>query len=278
MRKLASGVYFENKYAGVDVGLVVSRDDLFLVDCPLRAEDSRDWITSVSERGRIRYLALIDAHPDRVLGARFVEAPLLAQDDALTEIREWSDTFKGGNHPIGAVSDNLKRVTGIHRAIPELSFHRSMHVMLGSRQIDLVHKPGPDAGSIWIMIPDAGIVFVGDCVTISEPPYLGSADLSLWQKNLDELRGSGMKSYTPVSAYGGPFDREAINSMARFLRKVETRIEKLESVKKPEQDAPRYAEELLAEFPVPSEREALIHQRLQAGLLDLVERRLGGVV
>jgi glyoxylase-like metal-dependent hydrolase (beta-lactamase superfamily II) len=276
MRKIASGVYFEDKYAGVNVGLVVSHDDLFLVDCPLKPDDTKDWIAVVSERGRIRYLALLDAHPDRVLGARQVDAPLLAQDDALTEIREWSDTFKGGNHPIGSESDYQKRITGIHKAIPELSFHRSMQVMLGSRQIDLVHRPGPDAGSIWVMVPDCGIAFIGDCVTLTEPPYLGSADLSAWQSNLDELRGSAMKAYTPVSAYGGPVEREDINAMARYLRKVETRIEKLEAMKNPEREALNFADELISDFPVPPGKEALIRIRLQAGLLDLVERRAAG--
>jgi glyoxylase-like metal-dependent hydrolase (beta-lactamase superfamily II) len=276
MRKLATGVYYESRYAGVDVGLVVKEDDLFLVDCPLRIEESKEWLSTVSERGVVRYLALLDAHPDRVLGSRTFDVPLLAHDHALAEIREWSDTFKGNQHPIGAEADRLKRVTGIHRSVPDLSFSKSAHVNLKGLEIQLEHHPGPQAGSIWVLIPSAGVVFVGDCVTLSEPPYLGAADLTAWQKCLDCLRDSSMESFTVVSAYGGPLEREHINSMARFLRKVEVRVGKLEEDPDPESSADRYAAELLEDFTGQPTRSDMFHLRLKMGLLDLFEHIKAG--
>lgn len=272
MRKLATGVYYESKYAGVDVGLVVKGDDLFLVDCPLRIEDSKEWLGTVSERGKVRYLALLDAHPDRVLGSRAFEVPLLAHDHALSEIREWSDTFKGNQHPIGAESDHLKRVTGIHRSVPDLSFSKSVHINLNGLEILLEHHPGPQAGSIWVLIPSAEVVFVGDCVTVSEPPYLGAADLEAWYRCLDGLRDRSMESYTAVSSYGGPLERDHINAMARFMRKVEVRIEKLEGEKNPEASLDEYAAELLQDFRGQPNRTELFHLRLKEGLRALLER------
>jgi glyoxylase-like metal-dependent hydrolase (beta-lactamase superfamily II) len=272
MRKLATGVYYESKYAGVDVGLVVSKDDLFLVDCPIRADDAKEWLSTVSERGSVRYLALLDAHPDRVLGSRIFDGPLLAHDHALAEIREWSDTFKGNQHPIGSESDRLKRVTGIHRAVPDLSFTKAAVIDLGGLELRLEHHPGPQAGSIWVLIPSAGIAFVGDCVTLSEPPYLGAADLARWHECLDVLRSGPMGSYTIVSAYGGTVEREAINAMARFLRKVESRMEKLERARTAEAEVDSYAEELLSDFPHPAARVETFHLRIREGLLDLLER------
>jgi len=276
MRRLATGVYCESRYAGVDVGLVVSKDDLFLVDCPLRIEDAKEWLSTVSARGAVKYLALLDAHPDRVLGSRAFDVPLLAHDHALAEIREWSDTFKGAQHPIGAESDRLKRVTGIHRAVPDLSFSKSARIFLSGLEILLEHHPGPQAGSIWVLIPSAGVVFVGDCVTLSEPPYLGASDLQAWFNCLDALRESAMSSYLPVSAYGGPLEREDINSMARFLRKVEARVAKLARVRSPEDSVDSFAAELLEDFPAPAARSELYLLRLREGLLDLLERTQNG--
>jgi glyoxylase-like metal-dependent hydrolase (beta-lactamase superfamily II) len=272
MHKLATGVYYESRFAGVDVGLVVCKDDLFLVDCPLRFEESKEWLNTVSERGTVRYLALLDAHPDRVLGSRAFDVPLLAHDHALAEIREWSDTFKGSQHPIGAESDRLKRVTGIHRSVPDLSFNKSARIHLGNLEIQLQHRPGPQIGSIWVVVPAASVVFIGDCVTLSEPPYLGSADLAAWYNCLDVLRQGAMKSYTPVSAYGGPVEREDINAFARFLRKVESRLEKLEADRHQEENVDQYAAELLEDFPHPTARTEMYQLRLRAGLLDLLER------
>jgi len=276
MRRIASGVFYESRFPGVDVGLVVSKDDLFLVDCPLRIEDSKEWLTAVGEKGRVRYLALLDAHPDRVLGSRVFDVPLLAHDHTLAEIKEWSDTFKGNQHPIGAESDRLKRVTGIHRSVPDLTFNQSVQIDLDGLEIVLEHHPGPQAGSIWVLIPDAGVTFIGDCVTRSEPPFLGAADLAAWQVSLDVLRGAAMKSYQPVSAYGGPIEREDVNSMARFLRKVESRLEKLETDRDPSATVDGYARELLDDYPHPALRTELLHLRLREGLLDLLERTRAG--
>jgi hypothetical protein len=70
MQKIAPKVYLENKYIGVNLGLVVIGQGLLLVDSPLHPEDVKEWFKVVSERGQPRFLVLLDSHPDRVLGSR----------------------------------------------------------------------------------------------------------------------------------------------------------------------------------------------------------------
>lgn len=268
MQKLASKVFLESKYIGVNLGLVVTSEGLLLVDSPLHTEDVKEWRKVVSERGRPKFLVLLDSHPDRVLGSRTLKLPAIAQDETLKTIREWADTFKGNAHPIGAEADQLKRITGVNSAIPEISFSEKMVIHMGGKEIIFLHRPGPRLGSIWMLIPDLSVAFVGDTVTIDAPPYVGAADIGAWLNRLDELRGSDMQSYTLISSYGGRINRKDINNMARFLRKVQGRVEKLEDSKNRNGAMERIAMNLMGDFRIRSMQESLMLKRLKTGLLD----------
>ncbi len=268
MQKISPNVYLEDKYIGVDLGLVFIGKELLLVDSPLHTEDVKEWFKVISERGRPKFLVLLDSHPDRVLGSRTLSLPAIAQDQTLTTIREWADTFKGNAHPIGAEADHLKRITGVNNAIPEITFSERMVIHMGGKEIVFLHRPGPRPGSMWMVIPDLSVVFVGDTVTMNEPPYVGVSVIEAWLNNLDELRGSDMKSYTLISSCGGRIDRKDINHMARFLRKVQSRVEKLENDKNRDEDLERLAIDLMGDFTIRSIQEDLILKRLKTGLLD----------
>jgi glyoxylase-like metal-dependent hydrolase (beta-lactamase superfamily II) len=268
MQKIVRNVYLENKYIGVDLGLVVIGKELLLVDSPLHTEDVNEWFKVISERGRPKFLVLLDSHPDRVLGSRTLSLPAIAQDQTLTTIREWADTFKGNAHPIGAEADHLKRITGVNNAIPEITFSERMVIHMGGKEIVFLHRPGPRPGSMWMVIPDLSVVFVGDTVTMDEPPYVGVSVIEAWLNNLDELRGSDMKSYTLISSCGGRIDRKDINHMARFLRKVQSRVEKLENDKTRDDEIEHLAIDLMGDFTIRSIQQDLILKRLKTGLLD----------
>ena len=268
MQKLAPKVFLENKYIGVNLGLVVTSEGLLLVDSPLHPEEVNEWWKVVSERGRPKFLILLDSHPDRVLGSRTLKLPAIAQDQTLKTIREWADTFKGNAHPIGAEADLLKRITGVNNAIPEITFSERMVIHMGGKEIIFLHRPGPRPGSMFMVIPDLSVVFVGDTVTIDEPPYVGVSDIEAWLNSLDELRGSDMKSYTLISSCGGRINRKDINHMARFLRKVQSRVEKLNDEKSRNEEMERLAIDLMGDFSIRAMREDLILKRLKTGLLD----------
>ncbi|MFA9403757.1 MAG: MBL fold metallo-hydrolase [Anaerolineales bacterium] len=268
MQKIVPNVYLENKYIGVNLGIVVIGQELLLVDSPLHAEEVNEWFKVASERGRPKFLVLLDSHPDRVLGSRNLTLPAIAQDQTLQTIREWADTFKGNAHPIGAEADQLKRITGVNNAIPEITFSERMVIHIGGKEIVFLHRPGPRPGSMWMVIPDLSVVFVGDTVTIDEPPYVGVSVLEPWLNSLDELRGSDMKSYALISSYGGRIDRKDINHMARFLRKVQSRVEKLEDGKNRNEEIERSAVDLMGDFSIRPLQKDLILKRLKTGLLD----------
>jgi len=275
MRKYRSGVLVESRYPGVILGAVPSNDGTLLVDMPLRPDDGREWMGQLANTGRPKYLALMDHHPDRALGMRSFDLPIVAQNATLQAMRAWPDAFKGSAKPIGAEADTLKRITGVHKAIPSIAFSDELKLNLGDREVLFLHRPGPTAGSMWVVLPDVEIVFIGDTVTVSEPPYLGNAEIESWLESLEELRKEPFSSYMLISGRDGVVDRDAVNAMARFIRKVPVRLRRLKKKGAPADAAQSAAKGLLKDYKVPNARQDLALLRLQTGLRKLYARSLG---
>jgi len=276
MRKLRSNAFLETRYPGVALGAVGSDDGVLLVDAPLRGDDAREWLAQLGSVGRPRYLALLDHHPDRALGARGLDLPVVAQEGTLREMRTWPDTFKGSAHPIGGEADRLKRITGVGRAVPELGFSEELYLRLGSRQVVLQHRPGPTAGSMWVVLPEAEIAFIGDTVTVAEPPYLGEAELEEWLQQLQQLRDGDFRSFLLIGGRDGLLEREHLNYMVRFLRRVLHRVEGLHAGRSPAEAASRATSEFMRGLSLPPTRRDLVRLRLQTGFTALFRRMLPG--
>jgi glyoxylase-like metal-dependent hydrolase (beta-lactamase superfamily II) len=272
MRKIASGVFLENKFPYLKLGVIVTEEGLMLVDSPVRVENGRTWLQELEDLGTAKYLTLLDSHPDRVLGARGLNLRLVAHDWTRQHMNNWSDSFKGGAKPIGAEADGLKRITGVRKAIPELTFSDEMNILFGGREIHFFHRPGPTPGAMWLVIPDVHVVFIGDSVTVSEPPYLGHADIEGWLESLDDLRSAHMSEYTIVASRDGVVQREHINKMARFLRKIPVRIQHLRKRVEIPEAVTRIATQLMKDYTSPASKYEQVLLRLQTGLLHLYNR------
>jgi hypothetical protein len=81
-----------------------------------------------------------------------------------------------------------------------------------------------------------------------------------------------MKGYRRVSGRDGRIKRDDINAMARFLRKIPLRLERMAEEDEPEEAAEKIAEELMDDFSVSASRHELAQLRLKAGLIQLFNR------
>jgi glyoxylase-like metal-dependent hydrolase (beta-lactamase superfamily II) len=272
MRKITSDVYIENKVLAVHLGLIRINGKTMLIDCPIRLEDGRAWLHEALEYGEAVYTILLDHHPDRVVGARDLQMPLVGHSSTSQIMATKSDSFKGSAHPIGAETDRLKRVTGISRSIPNLTFSDTMTIRLGKGEVEVWHRPGPMEGSIWVVFHKQEVIFIGDAVTVDEPPFIGEANIPAWLETLDDMRSAKLRSYRLISSRDGEIDREQINSMARLLRKVQLRIERLENVDEPGAVFDKIAAELLNDFSLSGTRRDRANLRLRVGVEDLFQK------
>ena len=272
MRKIAPGVYLESRFPAVQLGAIASDSEILLIDTPLRSEDAREWTGILSSQGQPRFVAMLDHHPDRSLGGRSFDLPVLAHDLTREVMAGWPDAFKGGTRPIGAESDRLKRITGVTKAVPEVSFAESLVVHVGRRQAELIHRPGPLAGSIWVAVPQARVVFVGDLIVLSEPPFFGECVIDSWLASLSDLSGRRWKDYTLVSGRDGVVGREALRAMARLLEKVESRLARIGGRSVAAEACATLAGQLLRGYRVSGARREQALTRLQLGLARMHSR------
>lgn len=273
MQEIASGIFLEDQYQGVTLGAVLGDEQILLIDSTLRGEDAKAWMAQLAELGTPRYLFLLDHHPDRVLGARAFDLSIVSQDESRRAIAELPDTYKGGVRAIGAEADRIKRVTGLSNSVPEVAFSSAATLHLDQREVLLIHAPGPTPGSAWVEIPEAEVIFVGDLIFRSEPPFVGHADLQAWLESLDRIRSDPYRSYLLVSSRDGLVKRKSANDSARFLRKIPHRLQSLADESRPAEAAGDLAEQLISDFEIPPDRRPLCLSRLRIGLQRLYTRQ-----
>ncbi len=272
MRRYLKGIYLEKDFPGPFRGVVIGDGHALLIDSPLRSEEVRDWLADVEGLAEPSYLVVLDTHPERALGARHFRLPRVAHAATSAAMSKLPDTYKGTAHPIGGETDAIKRITGVHRAIPDVIFRDEMIVELPGRPVRLIHRPGPTEGAIWVEVPDKSCLYVGDAVTVQEPPYVGNAVIEEWLETLDDLRGTRYEEYRIFSSRDGLVERDDINAMARFLRKIPVRLERMDDRENEARAATSIARELIEDFSVTKRRRPIALQRLEAGMLDLYRR------
>lgn len=272
MRSLGTGTYLETRYPAVNLGAIISQGEALLIDAPLRTEDARDWTIVVAERGQPRYLALLDSHPDRALGARGFELPILAHGLTGEAMAGWPDTFKGGARPIGAESDRLKRITGVAKGVPSVTFSEAMTVYVGKVEVHAIHRPGPFPGAMWVAHPQAKVLFLGDGVMMNEPPFLGECVIDSWLASLAELSDKRWAGYTLVSSRDGVVDRRRVNSMVRLLAKTQERLDRIGGRGAAAEGCRQLASQLLRSYKLPASKRDLARERLEVGLQRLHAR------
>ena len=126
---------------------------------------------------------------------------------------------------------------------------------------------------MWVVLPKARIAFIGDTVSVSEPPYLGDADIDAWMAALDELRSKAFESFTLISGRDGRIGRDELNAMARFVRKIPVRLNRLRKRGDSPEGAERMAKRLTTGYRIPPARRDQVTLRLQVGLRKLYTRQ-----
>lgn len=278
MQQIERGMYYEDNYLGVTLGGLVYAHGSILIDAPLRSEDARSWRTTLlNQRGGVhRLLILLDAHPDRTLGARTMDCTVLSHQRAAQILRNRPAIFKGQNTETGAVWEVYGDAIGMRWANPDITFTDRMSLHWGGSEVILEYHPGPSQGAIWVIIPDEKVVFVGDAVVLNQPPFLANADIDEWLQTLQVLE-QDYSDYVVVSGRGGPASIEDVQQQIHYLEHMRQALDQLAE----ENEPPEMTEGLVARFmpalragtSYPPEWKDRYVQRLRHGLFQYYSRR-----
>jgi glyoxylase-like metal-dependent hydrolase (beta-lactamase superfamily II) len=274
MQQIEQGIYFEDSYLGVTIGAMVFTHGVIAIDAPLRAEDARSWRSAMNNYrgGSNRLLISLDAHADRTLGTRVLECTIVAHQKAAHVFRNRPTIFKGLSVETGAVWETYSDAIGMRWVPPDITFTEKMSLHWGGPEVVLQYQPGPTSGSIWVVIPEARTVFVGDAVVINQPPFLAQADLDAWLESLNSL----LKEYSDyhiISGRGGIAAPEDIRSLQKILKIAAEEIGQMAASNSEPEAIQDLASKLLHKYSASPKLRDLYGTRLRYGLYQCYVRR-----
>jgi cyclase len=274
MQQIERGIYYEDVYLGVTLGALVFSHGVIAIDAPLRAEDARSWRSALLNQrgGPNRLLICLDAHPDRTLGARALDCPIVAHQKTAQIFRNRPTIFKGQSLESGAIWETYNDAIGTRWAFPDITFTQRMSLHWGGPETIIEHRPGPTSGSSWIVVPEAQVVFVGDAVVLNQPPFFAYADMNAWLENLDALMTT-FRGYTIISGRGGIAAGEDVRFQRKILEEVLNELEKLSRSTISQETIQVLITSLLSHYKIPSEMREGYTQRLRNGLYHCAARR-----
>jgi glyoxylase-like metal-dependent hydrolase (beta-lactamase superfamily II) len=268
MQSIADNVYIEDHFLGVTLGAVQQSRGLIQIDAPPSPEDVRSWRGTLMglSGGSERVLILLDAHPDRTLGARAMECTVLAHEKTTQVFRARSTTFKAQGTETGSDWETIPGLGTVRWAAPEISFTSQMSLHWDGTPVLLEHHGGPTPGAVWVVLPAQKVVFVGDLVSKNQPPFLAHADLPEWLEALELITSDEYRGFTVVSGRGGTVSSPTIRAQISLLERIHERLEKMAHRGTSPEATEKWIEPFVKTFKSSAARHKQYMQRMRYGL------------
>lgn len=273
IKQIAPQVYVQDGYFGVTVGCLVSGAGVLCVDCPTLPSDARDWRAQI---GRItdfpvRFLALTDAHRDRIVGLPHLGGTVIAHEAA------W-DKMKGYNEAVRqqVAESLLQRQPGAsdvtpewRLVLPQITFTYQLGLYEMGAPVIIQHVGGGLPGSSWVHLPEQNVLFMGNLLVSRGHPVTAEADIPAWIEALEWVQSSDFPAnITIIPGQGGLCSKSDLARMIDYLKTMRARVQALVRSRKAKADTFPIVAELFPYFPVPGgERERdCMQRRIKVGL------------
>ena len=269
MEEIRPGIYYEETYPGATIGAILLSRGMIFIDAPLRPEDGHRWKTTLLNRsqGTIhKVVVCLDDHPDRTIGAKNLDCPVITHQDAAKTLQDQSTIYRGQIPESGSSWERYPDTPGMQWMTPDITFSDKMQFHWAEEAVVLEHHPGPRPGSSWVILPEQKVVFIGDAVVLKGPPFLSKANLPTWIDTLDILLRARFRDYTIISGRGGPVTMDNIKELKKSFRKIHRRIDKLANRRAAVEDVSALADKFMDEFTFLKRDRDFFLQRLKYGL------------
>jgi len=275
MKEIAPNIYVSTKYPGVNVGFILLPAGAIAIDAPTLPQDARDWRQRIVEtaNGPILYVVLTDAHPDRLVSAGLLEAPIVAARAAYERATAYTDGFWRGaieswSRRCPEAADDLSK-TPI--ALPEIMFDGRLTLHKGGAGVTVMRIAGGAPGSAWVDLCEHGVLFAGDVLVAETHPFMEAAiDTKAWLYTLKSLRRSRFSNTIIVPGRGPLCDPSATNPLSEYIALARRRARSLARCAGGG-DRGAVVAELLPLFPVRDGEHNMIQRRIKAGLDQLCQ-------
>ena len=279
MDKLTPQVYVESGYRGCTVGAILTSKGVVCVDTPLLPADARHWRTRIAAFTSlpIIYTIYTDGHRDRVLGQQWLGGMVVAHEATWEKLRSYGDAMRQqvveflSHH--GATDAAEELVRHLQLALPQLTVGNGGTLTLHLDKPKIVIRPvgGATPGSVWVELPDQGVVFAGDLVTLNTHPFMSEAHTLRWLDRLAELRDPAYFATKIVPGRGGSYRRADSQKVTNYLSDMRRRLQALMTERRGKFDLAELVPEFLHRFPIPQDEHERVQRRIRAGLEKVYE-------
>jgi len=269
MQQVAEGVYVETGYDGVNVGAIATRRNVICIDSPSYPKDARHWAMRLRQisGAPLQFLVLLDHNGDRVMNARWLNTRLITHEISSERLISFDKRF-----PQPLIDSLIDRNPAAGRELasapverPDFSFTSSMRLIRDDTEIVLRYAPGPTMGSIWVYLPQHGVLFAGDSIVNETHPPLQEADIRQWQATLAFLDQAMPDVQIIVPGRGPIGDRRLIAQMTAYLEKINSAArEQLENGS--QEPVANQVADILNHFPASETPLEWAQQQVRAGI------------
>lgn len=250
MQEIAENVFIETAYDGVNVGAIRTRRGIIAIDVPSYPRQARDWamrLHALSPRS-VQYIILTDYHGDRILNARWLNAPIIAHEATAERLRSYDKRY-----PQTLIESLASRNPELGRELSQspvehasISFTKLMQLWKGGLELQLFATSGPTTGSVGVYLPDSGVMFTGDCVVTDAPPLLAEADTAVWLQSIQHIQNWPDPIRHIVPGRGKPTDLAGVTAVANYIQSMRNRLQMHISQQLPRENIYHYLSEFLA--------------------------------
>ena len=279
MDKLSPHVYVETGYRGSTVGAIVTPLGVICVDTPLLPADARHWRQQIAQvtRQPIAYLIYTDGHRDRVLGHQWLGGQPVAHETTWEKMRSYGDTLRqqvveflahhGAPDAASEISQHLQL------GFPHLTVADRSTLTLHSAKPGVVVRPvgGANPGSVWVELPDQGIVFTGDLLTLNTHPFMSEANTRVWLERLAELRDPNYSATKIVPGRGATCRRADTQKVTDYLSEMRAQMQLMLTARRGKFDPAELAPNFIDRFAIPPGEHERVQRRVKTGLEKVAE-------
>ncbi len=268
MQRVASNVYMETVWPGINVGAVITSEGIILVDTPFIPDEARRWqenLSNVSDQPII-YVINTDFNPDRVVGNTWFKAPIIAHEGVWEKARTYGNGFR--QQLIDALPNTYSQATREmvtwKVVLPQFTFTGRLTLYKGNQTIEVIHVGGATPASSLVYLPEAQVLFTGDTVVFGMHPLASQANSKEWLETLNAIRKMRVERIVPGR---GPLgDRQDTYSLSEYIRQLRAQVRRLYLEGRGKAEAGALASEFMEYFPVPDAQRDAVRARVKGGV------------
>lgn len=222
MEEIAPGVFVETSYPPYNLALIRVNGGALAVDLPPHPDHARQWLDAAqSAVGKIKYVILSDAAPERQAAAGLSDYPLIATAATQRlimghEERGWRELLET---VAGQYAEESRKMLLLKQRRSTLSFNNCFDMHTDKILLHFEAAPGGPPGALWITLPEHHLLFAGDTVAVDEPPPLeNSTDSKSWFEALGVLLGRTEIHHVVAGRGSTPVLRGAVEQQREFVR------------------------------------------------------------